>query len=107
MSNFLQLITLLVIILLAAKIAGYLSTRVGQPSVFGELLIGVILGPSLLNFTGLPFVTDTHINEIITEFGEIGVMLLMFLADWNSILKTWPGTPGCLHWRVCWGWSFP
>ena len=87
MSNFLQLITLLVIILLAAKVAGYLSTRVGQPSVFGELLIGLILGPSLLNFTGLPFVTDTHINEIITELGEIGVMLLMFLAGLELHLK--------------------
>jgi Kef-type K+ transport system membrane component KefB len=80
MSNFLQLIAVISIILIAAKIAGYLSTRIGQPSVFGELLVGVLLGPSLLNLTHLGFVTDTHIPEIITQLGEIGVLLLMFLA---------------------------
>jgi len=87
MSDFLQLITLIVIILLAAKLAGYLSTRIGQPSVFGELLVGVILGPSLLNLTGLSFVTNSHINDTITEIGEIGVMLLMFLAGLELHLK--------------------
>lgn len=87
MSDFLQLITLIVIILLAAKLAGYLSTRIGQPSVFGELLVGVILGPSLLNLTGLSFITNLHINDTITEIGEIGVMLLMFLAGLELHLK--------------------
>ncbi|KAF0110488.1 MAG: putative sodium/hydrogen antiporter [Chloroflexi bacterium] len=80
MSNFLQLIALVAIILVAAKFAGYLSTRFGQPSVFGELLMGVLLGPSLLNLTHMTFVTDTHLPEIIAEMGELGVLLLMFLA---------------------------
>jgi Kef-type K+ transport system membrane component KefB len=87
MSNFLQLISLIVIILFTAKLAGYLSTRIGQPSVFGELLAGVLLGPSLLNLTGLSFISDTHILEIISELGEIGVMLLMFLAGLELNLK--------------------
>lgn len=80
MSSFLQLLALLAVIILAAKAAGYLSTKVGQPSVFGELLVGVLLGPSLLNITHLPFITNTHLPETIHEFGEIGVLLLMFLA---------------------------
>lgn len=80
MSSFLQLLTLLAVIILAAKAAGYLSTKVGQPSVFGELLVGVLLGPSLLNITHLPFITNTHLPETIHEFGELGVLLLMFLA---------------------------
>ena len=80
MTSFLQLLALLAVIILAAKTAGYLSTRVGQPSVFGELLVGVLLGPSLLNITHLPFITNTHLAETIQEFGEIGVLLLMFLA---------------------------
>lgn len=87
MSNFLQLITLIIIILFTAKLAGYLSTRIGQPSVFGELLVGVLLGPSLLNLTGLSFISDSHISEIIAELGEIGVMLLMFLAGLELHLK--------------------
>ena len=80
MSIFLQLILSLIIILSAAKIAGYLSTRLGQPSVFGELLVGIILGPSLIDLANLPFITDLHLLEMIDNLGEIGVLLLMFLA---------------------------
>lgn len=87
MSNFLQLITIISIILITAKLAGYLSTRIGQPSVFGELLVGIILGPSLLNLTHLGFVTDEYIPEVITQLGEIGVLLLMFLAGLELHLR--------------------
>lgn len=80
MTDFLQLITIISIILLVAKLAGYLSTRLGQPSVFGELMVGVILGPSLLDITHLGFVTDSHLDIVVYELGEIGVLLLMFLA---------------------------
>ncbi len=87
MSNFLQLIAEIAIILVAAKAAGYLSTRLKQPSVFGELLVGVLLGPSLLDITHFGFITDTHLDEIIYEMGEIGVLLLMFLAGLELHLK--------------------
>ncbi len=80
MSSFLQLAFVLAIIILAAKLGGYLSTRIGQPSVLGELLVGLLLGPSLLNLTHLSFITNTHIGETISELGELGVLLLMFLA---------------------------
>ncbi|MCA1953845.1 MAG: cation:proton antiporter [Anaerolinea sp.] len=80
MSAFLQLAFALSVILLAAKVAGYLSTRLGQPSVLGELLVGLLLGPSVIDLTHLAFVTDTHLGEIVAELGELGVLLLMFLA---------------------------
>ncbi len=80
MTPFLQLAFVLVIILFMAKIAGYFSTRMGQPSVLGELLIGLILGPSLIDLTHLGVITDTHLQEVVFELGEIGVLLLMFLA---------------------------
>ena len=80
MSPFLQLAFELVIILLAAKTAGYLSTRLGQPSVLGELLIGVLLGPSLLNILHLPFINNESLGATITELSELGVLLLMFIA---------------------------
>lgn len=79
MSEFLQLALLIAIILLAAKAAGYLSVRLGQPSVLGELLVGILLGPSLLDLLHLPFVTG-HLGETIKELGELGVLLLMFIA---------------------------
>lgn len=80
MSPFLQLAFELVIILLAAKAAGYISARLGQPSVLGELLIGVLLGPSLINILGLPFINSTTLGATISELSELGVLLLMFIA---------------------------
>jgi monovalent cation:proton antiporter-2 (CPA2) family protein len=69
----------IVIILLAIKIAGQLSIRLGQPSVLGKVLVGIILGPALLGW-----VQNT---EILTVFSEIGVLLLMFLAGLETNLK--------------------
>lgn len=80
MSEFLQLASLIAVILLAAKAAGYLSVRLGQPSVLGELLVGILLGPSLVDLLHLPFVESVHLEEVIKEFGELGVLLLMFIA---------------------------
>lgn len=59
---------------------GYLTTRIGQPSVLGELLVGLILGPSLIDIAHLPFISNTHIVDSIAEIGELGVLFLMFLA---------------------------
>ena len=69
----------IVIILLATKLAGQLSIRLGQPSVLGKIIVGIILGPALLGW-----VQDT---EIVSIFSQIGVLLLMFLAGLETNLK--------------------
>jgi len=80
MTPFLQLAFELVVILLAAKAAGYLSARLGQPSVLGELLAGVLLGPSLVNILGLRFINSTSLSGTISDLSQLGVLLLMFIA---------------------------
>lgn len=80
MTPFLQLIFALAIIIFLAKFGGYLSYRIGQPAVLGELIIGIILGPSLINILALPPFTDPHLPETITHLAELGVLLLMFIA---------------------------
>jgi Kef-type K+ transport system membrane component KefB len=79
MTTFLQLAFLLSVILLSAKLAGYVSSRLGQPSVLGELLVGILLGPSLIDILNLPFL-EHSLAETIAELGELGVLLLMFIA---------------------------
>ncbi len=80
MSPFLQLVFVLVILITVAKVSGYISVRLGQPAVLGELLAGVILGPSLLDILHWSQFTDTHLGETISQWAELGVLLLMFLA---------------------------
>jgi len=68
------------IIIFAARIAGEIARKFDQPRVLGELIIGVILGPTLLNMLNSHALglADAHIDETIIEVAELGVMLLMF-----------------------------
>ncbi|HEV2064052.1 MAG TPA: cation:proton antiporter [Thermoanaerobaculia bacterium] len=56
--------------LLGAKIFGELAERVGQPSVLGELLAGVLFGSSVLGLVPL--------SDGLTLFAEVGVIVLLF-----------------------------
>ena len=73
----------LVIILLATTIAGHFAARIKIPAVLGQLLVGVIIGPGILGLI--------QSTELITQFAEIGVILLMFMAgiesDMNQLKK--------------------
>lgn len=80
MTPFLQLALALAILITAAKAGGYLSYRLGQPSVLGELITGIILGPSVFNILYIPYFSDEHLAEVIHLLAEIGVLLLMFVA---------------------------
>jgi len=70
----------LAIVIFSAKAAGYVSFRFHQPAVLGELLMGLILGPSVLNLFGFDLFAHGHINDAILYLAEIGVIFLMFLA---------------------------
>jgi Kef-type K+ transport system membrane component KefB len=113
MSPFLQLACELAIILLAAKAAGYIATRLNQPSVLGELLAGLLLGPSLLDIAHLPFIQSDTLSTTIGELGEMGVLLLMFIAGLelhlnelirNTKVAALAGTLGVLF-PVGFGWA--
>ncbi len=81
-QEFLDFLIALVIVIFAAKMGGYISTRFGQPSVLGELLVGVILGPTILNmlFSWPIFHEPELLGEALTLMAELGVIMLMFLA---------------------------
>lgn len=71
-----EFLYILVIILVAAKILGELCRLVGQPAVLGELLAGIVIGPSVLGL-----ISDASIfshDNIFYLLAEIGVLLLLF-----------------------------
>lgn len=72
MNETLNLLLPLAGILLGAKAAAQLSHRFGLPAVFGELLLGLVLGPSLLGILSP--------NATFQLLANIGVILLMFMA---------------------------
>ena len=80
MLPFLQFLIVLGVIITAAKLGGYFSVRLGQPAVVGEVLAGLILGPTVLNFLHWEIFTNINLEETFTFLAELGVLLLLFIA---------------------------
>ena len=80
MPPFLQLLLVLTIIITAAKTGGWLSQKLRQPAVLGELLIGLLLGPSVLDLLHAQAFSDPNLPETVQHLAELGVICLMFVA---------------------------
>lgn len=74
------LLSFLAIAVAAAKVAGAASARLALPAVFGELLAGVALGPTGVDLLARGAFADPSVATVATALGEIGVVLLMFVA---------------------------
>ncbi|MCQ2081472.1 MAG: cation:proton antiporter [Lachnospiraceae bacterium] len=85
MENY-EILRELAIIVVAAKLFGLVARKLKAPQVVGEIMAGVIIGPSVFGI-----VTQ---NDFITYMAEIGVILLMFSAglgtDLKQLIKTGP-----------------
>ena len=71
----------LFIVILVSYLVGWIFTRFGQPAVVGEMMAGVLLGPSvfgLLAPTAFQFVFATSSLGALSLFSQIGVCLFMF-----------------------------
>ena len=68
------------VIIAASRVSGSIARRLGQPRVLGELIVGVILGPTLLNLLHAPMFEGVELDASIKELAELGVLLLMFIV---------------------------
>ncbi len=80
MTNSSALFLAIGIILLGARVAGSIARRMQQPRVLGELLIGVVMGPTLLNLLHLPVfgLNPAALIVPIQALADLGVLVLMF-----------------------------
>lgn len=77
-----QSVTLLLVlaaVLVVAKAFGSLFARWGQPAVVGEILAGILLGPTLLPAALQRALFPSDIHLILSALGNLGVALFMFL----------------------------
>lgn len=68
----------LFVLLLAAKAGEEACRRIGQPVVIGEILAGVLVGPSVLGLV--------EVDTVIRVFAELGVIFLLFWVGLESRL---------------------
>ena len=91
------LLLLLALIVTAQTGRGRAANRIGQPAVFGEILAGLILGPTVLNVLGWPVFVDRRrasaradapgsLLGSVRDLAELGVILLMFIAGLETDL---------------------
>lgn len=70
-------------ILLACRLVGYLARFLGQPQVVGEMIAGVLLGPSLLGWIApqaQAFLFPKAVMPVVYAIAQIGLVLYMFLV---------------------------
>lgn len=79
--------TNLLILLVISKVFGEIFERFKQPAMIGEIIAGIIVGPSLLNII--------HRTEDIKVISELGIFLLVIIAgleiNFDDILKSLKG----------------
>lgn len=76
------LLAQIVTIILVARIFGWVCKKIGQPTVIGEILAGIILGPSVIGmyfpeFTATLFPSESLGN--LQFLSQIGLILFMFV----------------------------
>jgi Kef-type K+ transport system membrane component KefB len=90
-AEVLQLVIQIAVLLAAARFLGGLAQRLGQPAVIGEILAGVILGPSLLSGI-FPWVEQWIVPQteaqgyMLEVVALIGVMLLLVVTGLETDL---------------------
>ncbi|MFB6720820.1 cation:proton antiporter [Kribbella sp. NPDC056345] len=74
----------LAIILAVCRVVGLLARRIGQPQVVGEMIAGVLLGPSLFGLLAPHWQQDLFPKgpsmTIIYAAAQVGIVLYMFLV---------------------------
>jgi Kef-type K+ transport system membrane component KefB len=78
-----RLLLQLIVIVLAARLAGSLFRRFHQPAVIGEILAGLVLGPSVFGAAApnlYRFLFEASSLSALKLFAEIGVVLFLFVV---------------------------
>src|SRR4030095_5508239 len=65
-----KIVLSLFFVLVAAKLAAELFERIRQPAVVGEILAGILIGPSVINLV--------QPTDVLEALAEIGVIFLLF-----------------------------
>jgi Kef-type K+ transport system membrane component KefB/nucleotide-binding universal stress UspA family protein len=81
----------LILLLLVGRVLGEGMSRIGQPALFGQLLAGVLLGPSVFgllapHWRAVIFPDDKTLKTMIDAVSQIGILLLLLLTGMETNL---------------------
>ncbi len=81
----------LILLLFFGRLLGEAMTRIGQPAIFGQLLAGVVLGPSMFGallpeWRHIVFPDTPALKSMIDAVSQIGILLLLLLTGMETNL---------------------
>jgi Kef-type K+ transport system membrane component KefB len=95
------------VIILAARVAAQIARRIGQPAVVGEILAGLLLGPSLLGRKQFSWIYPywqavfhptapvlANLSDVFTILSQLGLIFLLFLIGLEFDFKHLKTTRG-------------
>jgi Kef-type K+ transport system membrane component KefB len=75
-----ELMLALVVIVAAARLFGTLARKLGQPAVIGEILAGILLGPTLAGGAITAAIFPASVRPALSVLADIGVCVFMFFV---------------------------
>lgn len=84
MPAILQLALLIAILLPASKIVASLFTRFGIPGIIGELMVGIVAGPGVLDIMHMRLFAGSHADTAFMLLAQFGGLVLMFIAGFET-----------------------
>lgn len=82
LSSMVHILIALVTIVSGAQLLGRLCVRLGQPPVIGEIVAGLVLGPSVLGSlapNAMHWLLPANVGPVLSALSQVGVILYMFL----------------------------
>jgi len=91
-AEVLHFLLILSVMLIAARVLGELCRKLKQPSIIGEILAGILIGPSVLgslfpNLFNNLFISEPRAYGAFDGIANVGIILLMFIAGFEVDLK--------------------
>ena len=82
----------LIVLMIVGRLFGEGMTRIGQPAIFGQLLAGVALGPSLFGallpgLYAVVFPDSDKLKTMIDAVSQVGILLLLLLTGMETNLQ--------------------
>jgi len=76
-----DLFYVLLVLLVVTRAFGELAERIGQPSLVGELVSGIVLGAVVGQYAGMfPTLAELHDNRVFGAITDLGVFFIMLYA---------------------------
>ena len=85
------LLAQIITIIIVARLLSWICTKIGQPTVIGEIIAGIVLGPSLIGLYFPEFSTALFPVQSLGNLqflSQIGLILFMFMVGMELDLKT-------------------